>query len=136
VKSLLFRSVAAAAMVACASVSHAQAHSLAEDAKAFGTREFLRQVDISPSGKKVVMLVSAAGAATTANVIEVATSKLTRIGATSGKPAKLYWCGFAGEEHVVCQYGGIDKVGLDLAGFSRMFSVNADGTKMRPLGQF
>jgi dipeptidyl aminopeptidase/acylaminoacyl peptidase len=111
------------------------AGTLSGDAKAFGTREFLRNVDISPSGKKVVMLVSAAGSATTANVIDIATSKVTRIGDTDGKPAKLYWCSFAGEEHVVCKYGGVDKVGLDLLPFTRMFSVNADGTGMRQLGQ-
>lgn len=105
------------------------------DAKAFGTREFLRQVDISPDGKKVVMLVSAAGSATTANIIDVATKKITRIGQSDGRPLKLYWCAFAGNEHVVCQYGGIDHVGLDLASFSRMVSVKADGTDVRPLGQ-
>lgn len=135
-RNLLFRGVAAAALLAAASSAAAQAvHTIAADAKAFGTREFLRQLDISPSGKKVVMLVSAAGASTTANVIDVATSKVTRVGDTNGKPAKLFWCSFAGEEHLICRYGGIDKVQLDLAGFSRMFTVNADGTKMRPLGQ-
>lgn len=135
-RSLLFRGVAAAALSVAASVAVAEpAHSLADDAKAFGTREFLRQVDISPSGKKVVMLVSAAGAATTANVIDIATSRITRLGDTDGKPAKLYSCSFAGEEHVVCRYGGIDHIGSDLAGFSRMFVVNADGTNMRQLGQ-
>jgi dipeptidyl aminopeptidase/acylaminoacyl peptidase len=133
---MLFRSASAAALMFVASAALSQpAHSLSEDAKAFGTREFLRQVDISPSGKKVVMLVSAAGASTTANIIDVATSKITRLGDTDGKPAKLYSCSFAGEEHVVCHYGGIDHVGVDLVGFSRMFVVNADGTKLRQLGQ-
>jgi dipeptidyl aminopeptidase/acylaminoacyl peptidase len=136
VRNMLFRGVAAAALMAAASASSAQpAHSLAEDAKAFGTREFLRGVDISPSGKKVIMVVSAAGAATTANVIDVATSKVTRIVTTNGKPQRLMWCRFAGEEHVVCQYGGIDRVDSLLADFTRLLTVNADGTKMRQLGQ-
>lgn len=135
-KSVLFRGVALAALsVVASTVSAAPAHSLADDAKAFGTREFLRQVDISPSGKKVVMLVSAAGSATTANVIDVATAKVTRLGDTNGKPAKLYSCSFAGEQHVVCRYGGIDHIGTGLGGFSRMFVVNADGTNLRQLGQ-
>jgi dipeptidyl aminopeptidase/acylaminoacyl peptidase len=108
---------------------------LADDAKAFGTRELLRQVDISPSGKKVVMLASAKGAAVTANVIDVATSKVTRLIDSDGKSVKLYSCSFAGEEHVVCQYGGLDRMNGDIVGFSRMFVVNADGKNLRQLGQ-
>ena len=117
------------------SVPAALAGTLAEDAKAFGTREFVRGMDISPSGKRVVMLVSAAGSATTANVIDLDTAQVTRIAQTDGKPEKLYWCSFAGEEHLVCQYGGIEKIDGDPIGFSRLITVNADGSKMRPMGQ-
>jgi len=135
-KSQLSVGAAAVALLTCAPLAAAQpGHSLAEDAKAFGTRELLRQVDISPSGKKVVMLASAAGAATTASVIDVATSKVTRLMVTDGKAVKLYSCSFAGEEHVVCQYGGNDHVGQDLVGFTKMFVINADGTNLRKLGQ-
>jgi dipeptidyl aminopeptidase/acylaminoacyl peptidase len=135
-KSQLSVGAAAVALLTCAPLAAAQpGHSLPEDAKAFGTRELLRQVDISPSGKKVVMLASAAGAATTASVIDVATSKVTRLMVTDGKAVKLYSCSFAGEEHVVCQYGGNDHVGQDLVGFTKMFVINADGTNLRKLGQ-
>ena len=112
-----------------------QVHSLAEDAKTFGTREFLRNADISPNGKKVVILVSAAGAATTANVIDIPTGAITRLAQTSGRPERLSVCQFAGDQHVVCQYGGVDHVGTILAAFSRMFSIGTDGTKLRQLGQ-
>ena len=128
--------LASAIVLSClAGAAHAADPAIAADAKAFGTREFLRDVDISPSGSKVVMLNSAAGAATTANIIDVATGKITRIGNSDGRPVKLYSCAFAGEEHVVCRYGGNDYVGLDLASFTRMFVVNADGTNMRQLGE-
>jgi hypothetical protein len=127
---------AASANVAPAPTAAAvQVHSLAEDAKTFGTREFLRNADISPNGKKVVILVSAAGAATTANVIDIPTGAITRLAQTSGRPERLSVCQFAGDQHVVCQYGGVDHVGTILAAFSRMFSIGTDGTKLRQLGQ-
>jgi len=111
------------------------AGTLAEDAKAFGTRQFIQNVDISPSGKKIVLLVSDQGSATAANVIDLATTKMSRIARTDGKPEKLYWCSFAGEEHLVCQYGGVDRFDDMLLGFSRLLAVNGDGSKMRPMGQ-
>jgi dipeptidyl aminopeptidase/acylaminoacyl peptidase len=136
VKTALFAGAAAVALQLAAPAALAQpTHSLAEDAKAFGTREFLRGVDISPNGKKVLLLVSAKGAATTANTIDVTTGKITRLVETDGKPERLQGCSFAGDEHVVCRYGGIDHIGTDLAGFSRTISVNADGTGLKRLGQ-
>jgi dipeptidyl aminopeptidase/acylaminoacyl peptidase len=140
-KSTLIATLAVAASTmstaAHAAVDEAQlsSHALADDAKAFGSREFVRDVDISPSGQKVLLLVSAAGAATTANIIDVGTSKITRVVESTGRPQRLYWCSFAGEQHVVCKFGGVDHIGDDLANFSRLITVNADGTKLRQLGQ-
>jgi dipeptidyl aminopeptidase/acylaminoacyl peptidase len=135
-KQLLLRGVAAAALVAAACPVAAQStHSLAEDAKAFGSRGLLEDADISPSGNKVLLLASAQGAATTATVIDIPTGKATRVAETTGRPEKLYWCGFAGEEHVVCQFGGVTQDDADLVSFSRLLTVRTDGTKMKPLAQ-
>ena len=111
------------------------AGTIAEDAKAFGTRQFVKTVDISPNGQKIVMLVSETGSGTAANVIDLSTTKVSRVARTDGKPEKLYWCSFAGEEHLVCQYGGIDRYQDVLLGFSRLITVKADGTNMKPMGQ-
>ena len=128
------RGVAAVALLAAACSAAAQSrHSLAEDANAFGNRGLLEDADISPSGNKVLLLASAQGAATTVTVIDVATGKVARVAETTGRPEKLYWCGFAGEEHVVCQFGGVTQDGVDLVSFSRLLTVRSDGTKMRPL---
>jgi dienelactone hydrolase len=121
--------------VAMAFAAQGLAAPLAEDAKAFGSREFLRSADISPSGNKVLLLASAAGAGTIATVVDLATGAETRIAATSGRPDKLSWCGFAGEDHVVCQFQANAYIGTDLAGFSRMFTIRTDGTQMKRLGQ-
>jgi dipeptidyl aminopeptidase/acylaminoacyl peptidase len=115
--------------------SAVSAGSLADDAKAFGTRQFVRNVDISPSGKKVVMVISAAGAGSAATVIDTDTSNMTQVARTDGNPQGLYWCSFAGDQHLVCRVGGMDRIGTDLASFSRLLTVNSDGTNMKPLAQ-
>jgi dipeptidyl aminopeptidase/acylaminoacyl peptidase len=123
-----------AGVSALALSSAVAAGTLSEDAKAFGTRQLLRNVDISPSGKKVVMVVSGPGASSAATVVDIGTSNLTQVARTDGNPQNLYWCAFAGEEHLICQVGGIDRIQNDLASFSRLLSVNSDGSKMKPLG--
>lgn len=108
---------------------------LAEDAKAFGGREYLRTMDISPTGQRIVMLISGPGASTIVSSVDLGTGKIAHVADTDGKPEKLYWCGFAGENDLVCQYGGLDKVGDDLVGFSRLITMGADGSNLRQLGQ-
>lgn len=130
-----FAASVSAAVLAMSS-NAALAGTLADDAKAFGKRQLIHNMDISPSGKKVVLVASGEGAVTVATVIDLATTQMTQVARTDGKPENLYWCGFAGENHLVCQYGGIDKVDGDaLLHFSRLIAVSADGSKMRQLGQ-
>ena len=81
------------------------------------------------------MLVSAAGSVSTVNVVDLETAQVTRITQSDGKPETLYWCGFAGEQHLVCKYGGIERVDGELIGFSRLITVKTDGSGLRPLGQ-
>ncbi|HUE78813.1 MAG TPA: S9 family peptidase [Sphingomicrobium sp.] len=127
----LFLSASALAFFTAA----ANAAPLAEDAKAFGTREYLQTMDISPSGQKVVMLVSGPGATTVVEVADLQSGKIQRMVDTDGKPERLSWCSFAGESSLVCRYGGIDRVDNLLVGFSRLITLGTDGAPLKQLGQ-
>lgn len=114
----------------------ALAGTIAEDAKAFGTRQFVEDVSISPSGKKIVMLVAADGAVTTASIIDIASAQVTRVAQSDGKPEQLTHCEFASDAYLICRYRAVDKFpDGTLANFSRLLVVNADGSGMRPMGQ-
>jgi len=113
----------------------ANAGTLAEDAKAFGTREYLQTMDISPSGQKVVMLVSGSAATTVVEVADLQSGKILRMVDTDGKPERLNWCAFAGESNLVCQYRGIDVVDGRLVGFSRLITFGSNGSALKELGQ-
>lgn len=123
--------IVAALLTGAAAGAAAQAAPLADDAKAFGSRENAWSVDISPSGSKIVYLSAGAGRVTLAKVIDVATGQSKSIIAASG----LESCGFASDEHLVCRYGGFSKVDGLVLGFSRLMTISSSGGEPRMLGQ-
>jgi dipeptidyl aminopeptidase/acylaminoacyl peptidase len=114
----------------------AQAGSLAEDAKLFGTRPAASHVAMSPSGNKVVMLVAGPGSSTMAKVFDLMTGAVTTPVTAPGRPEKLSWCEFATDAQLVCQYGGnVEMEAGQIVGFSRLITVGADGKGLKMLGE-
>ena len=108
---------------------------LASDAKAFGARDTVQSMDISPSGKQLVAIVSGPGRQTVVKIVDVATKAAHPIILSGGSPESVDWCKFASETQLVCQYGGYTKVEGDVVGFSRLITMGIDGKNVRPLGQ-
>lgn len=133
-RKLLFTASVCVAAIALSSGA-ASAGTLAEDAKAFGSREDLRSMDISPSGQKLVMLRSGPSASTVIEFVDLQAAKIVRLADSDGKPEKLHWCGFAGETKLVCQFGGIDHYDNLLVGFSRLITLGTDGSPIKQMGQ-
>jgi len=127
--------VAASLLAGTATVAAAQAAPLADDAKAFGTREAATQVAISPSGNKVVMLVAGPGRTTVAKVFDLTTGAATTPITAPGDPETLYWCQFATDTQLVCQYGGNLNMTGQIIGFTRLITVGVDGKGLKQLGQ-
>ena len=84
----LLRGVACGALLTVAQTAPA-AGPLAEDAKAFGTREQVRTMSLSADGSKVAMLVSAAGSTTVLQVADLTTGGIASLTNTDGRPESL-----------------------------------------------
>jgi len=108
---------------------------LEEDAKAFGTRETVQSMDISPSGKLLLAVVSGAGRTSVLKIMDAATKEAHPIIMSSGDPESIDWCRFASDTQLVCSYGGYAKVDNDVAGFSRLVTLGIDGKNVKQLGQ-
>lgn len=121
--------------VSLSMAASAQVKPLAEDARAFGARETVTDVAISPSGNKVMLLMAGPGRSSVAKVFDLNTGNSTNGIITRGDPESIYWCEFATDDRLVCKYGGnLDVEGV-LAGFSRTATVLTDGTQLKMLGQ-
>jgi len=111
------------------------AATIEEDAKAFGTRETVQSMDISPSGKLLLAVVSGPGRTSIVKIMDAATKEAHPIIMSSGDPESVDWCRFASDTQLVCSYGGNAKVENDVAGFSRLVTLGVDGKNLKQLGQ-
>lgn len=108
---------------------------LTADAVAFGAREAAQNMDLSPSGSKIVMIEPGPGASSRAKVFDLVTGQASVALSTSGLPDSLRWCGFASETQLVCRYGGTADYNGSMVGYSRLLTVAADGSNLKQLGQ-
>lgn len=128
----------AGASLLCAgvSVSAQEAGTDAEGqrlAAAFGSREQVQQISISPDGSKVAMLMPAGKRGTRLVIGDRRTGEAPKsILASSGEPEQLTHCFWSTNQRIVC---GIYSVasGSELLGFTRLVSLNSDGSGMKVL---
>jgi dipeptidyl aminopeptidase/acylaminoacyl peptidase len=114
----------------------AQQYSLADDAKAFGVRPAAFSVDLSPTGKRLALLVPGPGRSTVLRVIDLRTVTVTNVIKSDGNPDSLHWCTFASDDQLICQFGGNARSGYGpVIGVTRLVAVSADGKAVKSLGQ-
>lgn len=133
-RSCLKFALATAALVSVAAPSIA-AEPLAVDAKAFGTRDNINSMAMSPDGSHLAMLASGPNATTVLQTVDIATGKVLSLTKTDGRPETLRWCTFAGNRNLVCSYDGVVPYENVLVGMSRLITIGVDGTGMKELGQ-
>jgi dipeptidyl aminopeptidase/acylaminoacyl peptidase len=103
----------------------------------FGTRESVEQMDISPDGRRLVYLQPGPGRTTLVFLHDLGRADATPIVVTrsSGSPERMLWCRFATNDRLICQARGMTEVEGMLVPFSRLISMNADGSDGKLLGQ-
>jgi dipeptidyl aminopeptidase/acylaminoacyl peptidase len=111
------------------------AATLEEDAKAFGSRETVQWMDISPSGKTLLAVVSGPGRSSIVKIMDANTKEAHPIIMSMGNPESLDWCRFASDTQLICKYGGYTKIESDVAAFSRLVTLGIDGKNVKQLGQ-
>lgn len=135
--ALLAAGAAYAEQPSAPATAPAAAQPRADAAALFGVRESIEHIDLSPNGQRVVFLQPGPGRSTLVFVHDLATDGDPRqILRSSGSPERLRWCRFATNDRLVCQVTGMGQgdAGM-LLPFSRLISLNTDGSDLRQLGQ-
>ena len=87
--SVFLHAVSAAAIVASMPTAAQTTGSLAEQAAAFGTREDIQSMAMSPSGSKVAMLTAGPGSVTVLQVADLTNGQITNLTKSDGRPQYL-----------------------------------------------
>lgn len=101
-------------------------------AQAFGAREEIQQISMSPGGDKVAYLASTGARATTLYVVDLAGNAQPKaILKADGAPEQLYSCNWVSELRLICNAGQVKRDGDRISGVTRLFAINADGSAMK-----
>lgn len=101
----------------------------------FGVRETVQQADLSPDGTKVLYVTPGPGRTTYVHVADVGGSTPRVVTRVDGNPQRIGWCRFATDVRVVCQLLGLVDSGGLLLPYTRLVSMDLDGSNVKPLGQ-
>jgi len=103
-------------------------------AAAFGAREYVQQVSLSPDGQKVAMITPSAGRGAQLDIVSVVGGQPPKtILRSSGDPERLTECRWSTNTRLVCQIYVVLKDVKDRLGFTRLISVNSDGGDLKVL---
>jgi dipeptidyl aminopeptidase/acylaminoacyl peptidase len=111
------------------------AYSLQQDAAAFGARESITSIDLSPDGNRVAYIAPASGGLNVALTADLTTKQSAGFLKTAPGSDRLRRCTFVTNDRLICRYSSIGNLGKQLVGFRRLIAINRDGSAMEQLGQ-
>jgi dipeptidyl aminopeptidase/acylaminoacyl peptidase len=121
------------ATTTAARATTADAHAVA---LAFGAREGVAQVSLSPDGSKIAFIAPAAAQGSTLFTVATAEGSVPKAAlSVPGRPDRLRECRWVSETRLVCTIVGLVKVpeATRPLGYSRVVAVDADGGNQRML---
>lgn len=103
-------------------------------AEKFGALEAVRQMSISPDGTQVAYVGPRASGGQALYIADIVKGGLPKpiIGA-SRTGERLLWCAWASDTRLVCMMSLVTTDGINLLGFNRMISLDADGNNVARL---
>lgn len=121
----------AAGAAALALGSAAQGETAEEAAKAFGARELIQDISLSPAGTKVAYIAPLGAAGEAVFVVDLAGDATAQaILSNTDEHTNLTHCNWASEQRLVCQAYVIEDGSGMLLGFTRLVAIGADGSDL------
>ena len=109
--------------------------SLDKDAIAFGVRESVANMDLSPDGKHAVFVGPGPGQTSVVYIADVVAGTVKPILSAAGNPENIRWCAFASNSFIVCRYSAIIKDAALLLPASRTIALDLNGKNVHEMGQ-
>ena len=117
-----------------AAAQDAPAKSANDLAGAFGAREAVRQISLSPDGTKVAIIQPTKGRGSALMIGDlVKGGELKAIANSTGNPDKLVDCHWSTDTRLICRILITTNVDGDRLGFSRIIAVDSDGKNLKLL---
>jgi len=137
-KTLFFATVGwiiAAATAPAQAQLQPQPQTLADPAAAFGARESVQSIALSPDGRTIAYVAPTTGQGSALYLAPVDGGQASRAVIHSGNSRQINGCDFVSNQRLVCELYGMSQLGTTLVPISRLVAVNADGGNVKVLGE-
>ncbi|CAN1505581.1 DAP2 Dipeptidyl aminopeptidases/acylaminoacyl-peptidases [Sphingomonadaceae bacterium] len=105
-------------------------------AKAFGKREGIEDISLSPNGNKIAYIEPASGQGNRLYTVDLSGDGTpVAVLAASGDPERLNNCEWVSDVRLVCLIYAVSEVAGERFGASRLIAVNADGSELKMLSK-
>ena len=111
------------------------ANSPPDPAAAFGARESIEDISLSPDGRRIAYLAPYEGQGSRLFTVDLATGESMQATAVDGRRQRLGSCGWVSSERLVCTVFALRRVQTDVAGASRFVALDRDGSNIVVLGE-
>lgn len=121
-------------VLALALVAAADAPGPGKDAVAFGAREGVEQISLSPDGKSVAVIIPRPTRGSSVIVINLTgDQKMTPVLTTDGQPDRVHRCNWANVSRLICGIYRVDNNGDLLLSYTRQIAVDTAGKGLKLL---
>lgn len=101
-------------------------------AAAFGAREGIEHVSLSPDGEKVAYIVPDKGQGSRLYTVDLAAGGQSKVAlVASGNPERLSYCEWVSNARLICLVWSVTREAGEPVTISRLIAVNADGTELK-----
>ena len=105
-------------------------------AKAFGARESVRQISLSPDGTKLAMIMPTSPDGERLAVVDLTgEAKLRSILVSKGKPDRISFCRWPTNDLILCSASFVRDDGAGEVGYTRLFTLHPDGSGMKAVSK-
>ena len=105
-------------------------------AEAFGKREGIEDISLSPDGTKVAFIEPTAGQGSRLFTVDLSGTQVPKaVLDASGEPERLSSCDWVSNERLVCQIYAVSEIAGERFSASRVMAVNADGSNLKMLSK-
>jgi dipeptidyl aminopeptidase/acylaminoacyl peptidase len=129
----MLKSVLLLSLLSASSAVHAKNESAAE---AFGKREGIEDISLSPDGMKVAYIEPAAGQGNRLFTVDLTSGGTPRsVLFASGDPERLNNCDWVSNARLVCSIYAVSEVAGERISATRVIAVNSDGSELKMLSK-
>ena len=112
---------------------YAQTKSAAE---AFGKREGIENISLSPDGTKIAYIEPAQGQGNRLFTVDLAGSQVPKaVLSASGDPERLNDCDWVSDLRLVCRIYAVSEIAGERISATRIIAINTDGSNLKTLSK-